>query len=121
MNASPTRISHTRNVGKRDQQLILLLISEVLLYVCTNLLYSINITYAAVTADHLKTVERIRIESFIAYLSTPFLILINNCLPFYVYFTVSSKFRKDVQHFFTFYSRARAIAPVPLNHPTITQ
>jgi hypothetical protein len=87
-------------MGRRDQQLILLLICEVLLYVSTNLLYSINITYSAITSNDQKSVERIRIESFIAYFSTPFLIIINNCAPFYLYLCVSGKFRSDVRNLF---------------------
>ena len=87
--------------SQRDQQLILLLICEVFLYVCTNLLYSINITYSAITSDLSKSIDRIRIESFIAYFSTPFLIIINNCAPFYLYIIVSRKFRQDVKRFFS--------------------
>ncbi|UJR27500.1 hypothetical protein I4U23_008784 [Adineta vaga] len=94
------RTFNQQRMGKRDQQLIILCICEVLLYVCTNLLYSINITYSAITSDEQKTIDRIRIESFIAYFSTPFLIIINNCAPFYVYLCASSKFRSDVKNLF---------------------
>ncbi len=88
-------------IGKRDQQLLISLICEVFLYVCTNLLYSINITYSTITSGDSKTIERIHIESFISYFSTPFLIIINNCAPFYLYLLVSSKFRHDVIKLFT--------------------
>ena len=87
-----------QRMGNRDQQLIILLMCEVLLYVSTNLLYSINITYSAITSNDQKSSERLRIESFISYFSTPFLIIINNCAPFYLYLCVSSKFRKDVRN-----------------------
>ncbi|CAF0804845.1 unnamed protein product [Adineta ricciae] len=89
-----------QRIGNRDQQLIILLMCEVLLYISTNLLYSINITYSAITSNDQKTGERLRIESFISYFSTPFLIIINNCAPFYLYLCVSSKFRKDVKNLF---------------------
>ena len=89
-----------QRMGNRDQQLIILLMCEVLLYVSTNLLYSINITYSAITSNDQKSSERLRIESFISYFSTPFLIIINNCAPFYLYLCVSSKFRKDVRNLF---------------------
>ncbi|CAF1063013.1 unnamed protein product [Rotaria sordida] len=98
---STRRTINNRLFSKRDQQLILLLICEVMLYICTNLLYSINITYQAITSNDSKSTERIRIESFIAYFSTPFLIIINNCAPFYLYLIVSSKFRQDVKKFIT--------------------
>jgi hypothetical protein len=91
-----------KRVGKRDQQLIIILMCEVLLYVSTNLLYSINITYSAITSGEAKSIDRIHIESFIAYFSTPFLIIINNCAPFYLYLIVSSKFRQDVRNFLSF-------------------
>lgn len=87
-------------MGRRDQQLIILLVCEVLMYVSTNLLYSINITYSAITSNDEKSLDRIRIESFISYFSTPFLIIINNCAPFYLYLCVSSKFRSDVKNLF---------------------
>jgi hypothetical protein len=90
-----------QHIGKRDQQLLISLICEVLLYISTNLLYSINITYSAITSGDSKSADRIRIESFIAYFSTPFLIIINNCAPFYLYLLVSSKFRQDFIKFFT--------------------
>lgn len=91
---------HNRLFTQRDQQLILLLICEVLLYICTNLLYSINITYSAITSKQPKSGERLHIEAFISYFSTPFLIIINNCAPFYLYLIVSSKFRQDVKKLF---------------------
>lgn len=97
-------VGRTRNydqIDKRDQQLFISLMCEVLLYISTNLLYSINITYSAITSGDSKTPERLRIESFISYFSTPFLIIINNCAPFYLYLLVSSKFRQDVIKFFT--------------------
>ena len=82
---------------------------EVLLYISTNLLFSINITYGAITADIVKSTDRMRIESFIGYLSTPFLIIINNCAPFYLYLCVSSKFRQDVKDFVLFWRQRRRV------------
>ena len=94
------RTENYTRIRKRDRQLLTSLICEVLLYISTNLLYSINITYSAITSGEVKTLERIRIESFISYFSTPFLIIINNCAPFYLYLLVSSKFRRDVMRLF---------------------
>lgn len=114
------RILHARNVSKRDQQLIVILISEVIFDICANLLHSINITYLAITTDHVKSPDRIQIESFIGYLSTPFLILINKCLSLYLYLAVSSKFRKDVQYIFRLCSRSHVIAPDRSHCPPTT-
>jgi hypothetical protein len=112
-------MDHQR-MGNRDQQLIILLACEVCLYILTNSLYSINITYSAITTDVPKGLDRIRIESFIAYLSTPFLIIINNCAPFYLYFIVSSKFRQDVKKFLTSCCPYHQIAPEQSKQPSNT-
>jgi hypothetical protein len=109
---------HYQRIDNRDQQLIILLICEVCLYLCTNLLYSINITYSAITSNVQKDSERIRIESFIAYFSTPFLIIINNCAPFYLYFIVSKKFRQDVKNFFTSCCHSHQVIQERNNQPT---
>ena len=98
-----------KRVGRRDQQLMILMMCEVLLYIITNLPFSINITYGAITADIVKSTDRMRIEAFIGYLSTPFLIIINNCAPFYLYLCVSSKFRQDVKDFVLFWRRRRRV------------
>ena len=82
-------------ISKRDQQSMMLLICEVIVYLLTNLGYSIMVTYSTITANHPKTMEQIHVELFITYLTSPFLILINNCIPFYLHLIVSSKFRKD--------------------------
>ncbi|CAF0934314.1 unnamed protein product [Rotaria sp. Silwood1] len=108
---STRRTINNQVFSKRDQQLLLLLICEVLLYIFTNLLYSINITYSAITSNYPKSIERIRIESFISYFSTPFLIIINNCAPFYLYLIVSSKFRQDVKKLFTSCCHSHQVEP----------
>ena len=94
---NPERGTRDRTrIGKRGRQLLISLIFEVILYVSTNILFSINATYLAITSSEMKSMERHRIESFISYFASPFLILINNCASFYLYFLVSSKFRRDV-------------------------
>ncbi|CAF0825701.1 unnamed protein product [Adineta ricciae] len=109
----------SKRIGQRDQQSVLLLVCEVVLYICTNLLYSINITYSAITADISKSVERIAIEWFIAYISTPFLVIINNCAPFYLYLFVSSRFRQDVKRFLTKCCYTARVVPQPGNLASI--
>ena len=110
-----------QRMSRQDQQLIILLICEVFLYIFTNCLYSINITYSAITSSEQKTTERIRIESFIAYFSTPFLIVINNCAPFYLYAIVSKKFRRDVKALFTSCCPWNQILPEENNQPNNIQ
>ena len=108
-------------IGKRDRQLLISLICEVILYVLTNLLFSVNTTYLAITASERKTMERLGIESFISYFASPFLIIINNCAPFYLYFLVSSKFRRDVFKFFIICCRCQRCIPNPNNHSITIQ
>lgn len=106
-----------QRINKRDQQLLISLICEVVLYISTNALYSINITYSAATTGMTKSPERLQIESFISYFSTPFLIIINNCAAFYLYFIVSSKFRDDVRQLFHFQSTSEQVS---INKTTTT-
>ncbi|CAF0835077.1 unnamed protein product [Adineta steineri] len=109
-------------ISKRNRQLLVLLICEIILYMCTNLLYSVNITYSAITSDVSKSSDRIYIESFIAYFSSPFLIIINNCAPFYLYLIISSKFRHDVKKLFTYCCYSHKITPTQNNQlPTISK
>lgn len=96
-------IAGRQRISKRDQQLLISLICEVVLYILTSLLYSANITYSAITSGESKTIERIRIESFISFFASPFLVIINNCAAFYLYLVVSSKFRQDLMKLFTSY------------------
>jgi hypothetical protein len=96
------------------------LICEVVLYILTKLLYSANVTYSTITADDSKTVERRRIETFISFFATPFLVVINNCAPFYLYLSVSSKFRQDLKKLCMSYCRIRPTIPDQDNQPTAT-
>jgi hypothetical protein len=112
------RTRNNEHMGNRDQQLLISLICEVFLYILTNLLYSVNITYSAITSGQSKTIERIRIESFIGYFSTPFLIIINNCAPFYLYLLISSKFRQDLIQLFTPCCHIQQKIPKQNNRPT---
>ncbi|CAF2966536.1 unnamed protein product [Rotaria sp. Silwood2] len=89
-----------QRISRRDQQLTILIIYEVILYVITCLPFSINITYLTITSNYPKTPDRIRIESFITLFSSPFLVIINSCAPFYLYLVVSSKFRQDFRNLF---------------------
>ena len=94
-------------ISKRNQQSMILLMVEIIVYILTNLGYSIVITYSTATGNQSKTLNRINIESFINYLASPFVVLINNCIPFYIYLIVSSKFRKDLKQLFSCCYRRR--------------
>lgn len=81
-----------RHINLRDQQSIRLIILEIIAYIFTNIPYSIYVTYSTITANNVKTTDQIRIESFINYLVSPCLIIINNCIPFYLFFLYQVNF-----------------------------
>ncbi len=100
MNTDVNQVDTQQRISKREQQSMILLICEIVVYILTNISYSLVLTYSTITAKQFKTMEQIHIELFISYLSSPFLILINNCSLFYLYLIVSSKFRKDLKQLF---------------------
>ncbi|CAF1275931.1 unnamed protein product [Rotaria magnacalcarata] len=89
--------ANNERIRKRDQQLMLLNVCEIILYVSTNILYSINVTYSTLTYDHVKNAQRIQIESFISHFSLSFLVIVNNGASFYLYSIISRRFRKDLE------------------------
>ncbi|CAF3403418.1 unnamed protein product [Rotaria socialis] len=93
--------ANNESIHKRDQQLMLLSVCEIILYVSTNILYSVNVTYSTLTYDHVKSAQRIQIESFISHFSLAFLIIVNNGASFYLYSIISSRFRKDFESLFS--------------------
>jgi hypothetical protein len=86
--------------NKRDSTLLIMLLSEVLVYVITTILFPIITLYKSVTNEQMKSVERQQIESFISFLATPFLIYINPSSTFYVYILSSKNYRKECKHMF---------------------
>jgi len=90
-----TRLSTTGVNNRRDQALIIMLSSEVIVYVTTTFLYPTNTLYGAITSGITKSTERQQIESFISFLGGSFLIYLNSASVFYVFFAVSKSFRKE--------------------------
>jgi hypothetical protein len=86
--------------NKRDSTLLIMLLSEVLVYVITTILFPIITVYKSVTSEEMKSVERQQIESFISILATPFLIYINPSSTFYVYILSSKNYRKECKQMF---------------------
>ena len=116
-NVSENDLARRQRITKLDQQLLISLTCEIILYISTNLLYSANITYSAIAASDSKTADRLRIEAFVSFFSSPFLIIINNCATFYLYLIVSSKFRQDLKKLCTSYCRTRETISEHDNHP----
>jgi hypothetical protein len=90
-----TRLSTGGNNSKRDHSLLVMLSSEVIVYVVTTILYPTNTLYRAITNDEVKSIERQQIEAFVNFIAGSFLIYLNPAAVFYVYFIGSKNFRKE--------------------------
>jgi len=91
-----TRLNGTGINNRRDNRFMVMLFSEVFVYIITTCLYPTNTLYEAITNGQVKSTERQQIESFISFLAGSFLIYLNPALTFYVYFIASKSFRKEV-------------------------
>jgi hypothetical protein len=83
-------------VHRRDRDLFVLVLSEVVFYIIMMLLYP-GITLEVSITNYLaisKSLERIQIENFLMTISL-FFLSITNAMPFYVYIFASKAFRND--------------------------
>ena len=92
-----TRLKTTRKGSKRDHALLVMLMSEVGVYVITTSLYPAVTLYLAVTNSQSKTLQRMQIESFVNYLGGSFLIYLNPASACFTYVVASKSFRKEVR------------------------
>jgi len=92
-----TRLAATgRNrTSKRDQSLVVMLASEVIVYVVTTILYPTITLYRAIANGYPQSAESLQIEAFLGFLGGSFLIYLNSASVFYVYFIGSKSFRKE--------------------------
>lgn len=100
-----TRLASTNNNNKRDQTLMLMLSSEVLVYVISTSLYPGVTLYRAVTASYTKSTQSQQIEAFVSFLGGSFFIYLNSASVFYVFFIASKNFRKECYKMFSHLSR----------------
>ncbi|CAF1145530.1 unnamed protein product [Adineta steineri] len=96
---------------RRDRDLLLMVLTEVVVYVLTAIPYPFVLLEVAVTnyMGVTKSVERVEIENFLN-LTTLTLVFVTCGSPFYTYFVVSKAFRKDCKTLFTKW-RNHAIGP----------
>ncbi|CAF3005157.1 unnamed protein product [Rotaria sp. Silwood2] len=89
-----------RNIRKRDQELLRMVLGDVFVNLLTLFPYSFVILETAITTyiSMNKSIDHIRIENFITVI-TSFLYLSNFAAPFYIFFTISKSFRKDFIEF----------------------
>ena len=86
------RRSGTSN--KRNYTLMMMLFSEVFVYVVSTSLFPIITLYRAATNGEMKSVQSQQIEAFLYYLGTSLLIYISPSSGFYIYVVTSRNYRK---------------------------
>ncbi|CAF1281474.1 unnamed protein product [Didymodactylos carnosus] len=94
-----------RHTKKRDSQLVVMLLAEIIAYLISTFLFPTNDLYQTVTSHVQKSVERQQIETFITYIARPYLIVLNACSTFFVWFAASKKFRNDFKQYLHYYRK----------------
>ena len=84
------------SLQRRDRDLLILVISEVFVYVITTIPYSLMLSEANISMYILtnKSIQYAQIESFIQTITT-FVLLANSAASFYIYLISSKSFRRD--------------------------
>ncbi|CAF4431160.1 unnamed protein product [Rotaria socialis] len=83
------------NIKKRECTLILMLFSEVMVYVSSTCLFPAITLYQFLTEGLPQTTESLQIRAFLGYFSNTFLVYIYPAAGFYIYITVSRVYRKE--------------------------
>lgn len=99
------RLNTTGKEKKRDHAMLVMLMSQVIVYVITTSLYPAVTLYLAITNGDVKSVPRTQIESFLSFIGGSFLIYLNPSSPFYVYWITSKNFRKEIKQMLIIFSR----------------
>lgn len=112
-------------IKKRDSQLVVLAIGEVILYLISNTPFPIASFYTVATLSTPKTANMTIIENFIRYIIFNFLLYVNSCLTFYVHLIASKAFRQECKRIFLNFHRGNnqvqpsdATAPSTINRKT---
>ncbi len=90
-----TNVLTTGRIKKRDTQFIILLISEVIIYFLSTVLFPVYSIYMAITSTIPKNADRLAIEGFMRYLTLSFFIYFNSCSIFYIHLLASKAFRQE--------------------------
>ncbi|CAF1482238.1 unnamed protein product [Adineta steineri] len=106
---------HNGRVNRHDRDLLLMVLTEVVVYFLTTIPYPFVVLEIAVTnyMGVIKSAERVEIENFLNS-TTLTLLYLNNSSPFYTYFAASKAFRKDCKTLFMRW-RNRVIRPLTMN------
>jgi len=97
---SPSRKTTITILRKRDRDLMRMVLIEVLFYFINTMPFSIFLIYRILTKDHIKNKEQKQIELFINYMTQSFLMYFNTVLPFFIYVSTSSSFRRKLTNIF---------------------
>jgi hypothetical protein len=87
-------------IRRRDRDLLILVTSEVFIYVVTATPYSLLLLEMIISGYIIpnKSVQYLQIESFVTTILF-LLLLMNNAAPFYIYLISSKSFRRDLKQF----------------------
>jgi len=119
--------NHVNNlVRRRDRELLIIVISEVFIYVLTTTFYPLILLEMMISRYIIsnKSTQYSQIENFIFPISF-LLLFVNNSMPFYIYLLSSKSFRHDFKELLiNYYRKLRNPTRVTSVHPihlTLTQ
>ncbi|CAF1230463.1 unnamed protein product [Adineta steineri] len=103
---------HNGRIHRRDRDLLLMILTEMVVYILTALPYPFILLEIAVTnyMGVIKSAERVEIENFLNSITLT-LFFVTCSARFYTYFAVSKAFRKDCKTLFTKW-RNHVVAPL---------
>ncbi len=90
-----SNVPSTVRIKRRDTQFIILVISEVVIYFLSTILFPVYSIYIAITSTITKNAIRLAIEGFMRYLTLNFFIYFNSCSIFYIHLLASKAFRQE--------------------------
>lgn len=107
--------SNGRYLQKRDRDLLILVLAEVIIYIITTTPYSIISIEMMITQFmfSIKSLPLIQIEVFILNVSL-LLLFIFSAIPFYTYMVASASFRREFKHLIL--NICRQIQRLPVDH-----
>lgn len=92
-------ISFSRLFHKKDRQMIIMLLAELIIYICFSSISSIYLLYQQITEYELKSNEKQMIEHFFSTILL-FIHFIPYSINFYINLFVSKNFRHEMKNFF---------------------
>jgi hypothetical protein len=120
------RIDANHSIRRLDRDLLIIVISEVLVYVITTTLFPVILLEILISQYVIsnKSIQYLQIEMFILNIALVLLTL-NSSIPFYIYLISSKSFRRDFKQLITnAYRKLRrqtALMPVPRGNLDLAQ